>query len=517
MEGIRPVHPDLNHMAVFRPAILSCLTEYSLARLRSDLVAGSVVGVVALPLAMAFAIASGVPPGTGIFTAIIAGFLVSGLGGCRLQIGGPTGAFVVIVYEVVVRHGVDKLLVCTLMAGAILLLMGLARFGRIIKFIPYPVTMGFTSGIAVIIFTGQLKDFAGLEMDSLAPSFLGKLTQYAQHVADINPFTLATGLACVALLAFWPRRLARWIPASLLVLVLASVANLMPFLSLETIGTRFGGIPQSLPAFRVPPLDLDLIRELIGPATAIALLGAIESLLSAVVADGLTGDRHDSDQELLAQGIANIVTPLFGGIPATGAIARTATNIRNGATSPVSGMVHSLVLLVFVLVAAPLADRIPLVALSAILLVVAWRMGEWHLFRRLFKLPGSDALVFLTTFVLTVLVDLTVAVEVGVVLAALLFIKRVSEVSLASAVQATHESAGSSRSGLPPSQLPPEVEVFHIKGAFFFGTAEKLETTLRRARQQTRILVLDLNEAIDIDATGLNAMEGLLERYRRSH
>jgi len=496
----------------FKPCIIDALRDYSWQRLGNDLTAGAVVGVVALPLAMAFAIASGVNPGAGIFTAIVAGFLISALGGSRTQIGGPTGAFVVIIYEIVIRYGEEKLLVCTLMAGVILLLMGVARLGRVIKFIPYPVTMGFTSGIAVIIFTGQIKDFLGLPIDKLPADFIGKLTEYALVITQLNPVALLVGAGSVAVLLWWPRKLARFIPASVVVLFAAALLNGGLGLGLETIGTRFGGIPQALPALSLPAISLELIRELIGPATTIALLGAIESLLSAVVADGLTDDRHDSNQELMAQGLANIAVPLFGGIPATGAIARTATNIRSGATSPVSGMVHAAVLLAFVLVAAPLASAIPMVALAAILIVVAARMGEWHLFRRLRHLPGSDSLVLLTTFGLTILFDLTVAVEVGIVLAALLFIKRVSEVSFATAVQTAVDQDTAPRTLHNVHHVPDDVEVYHIKGAFFFGTAEKLETTLRRMRQDTRTLVLALDEAIDIDATGLNALEGLHQR-----
>ena len=501
----------------FRPRIVTSLADYSFGRLQKDLLAGTVVGIVALPLAMAFAIASGVPPATGIFTAIIAGVLISALGGSSVQIGGPTGAFVVIVYDIVVTHGVDKLLLCTLMGGILLLIMGMARLGRIIKFIPYPVTMGFTSGIAVIIFTGQLKDFTGMPLEALPPDFIDKVVLYITHLRDIDPTTLLVGAVCIGLLVFWPRKLSRYLPASIVVLVLAALANQMLQLDLATIGSRFGGIPRSLPEFAFPEISLPLIRELMMPALTIALLGAIESLLSAVVADGLTDDRHDSDQELIGQGIANIVTPLFGGIPATGAIARTATNIRSGATSPVSGIVHAAVLLLLVLAAAPLASQIPMVALAAILLVVSARMGEWHLFRRLHRLPGSDAAVLLITFLLTIVFDLTVAVEVGIVLAALLFIKRVSEVSFATAVQTVvAQDVPASSPVIAPAALPPDVEVYHIKGAFFFGTADKLETTLRRARQDCRVLILDLNEAIDIDATGLNALEALHDRYRKS-
>jgi SulP family sulfate permease len=501
----------------FRPVLIDSLRGYTRRRFADDVLAGAVVGVVALPLAMAFAIASGVPPGAGIFTAIIAGFIISAFGGSRVQIGGPTGAFVVIIYDIVLRHGIEKLMLCTLMAGVILLIMGLARFGRIIKFIPYPVTMGFTSGIAVIIVTGQIKDFLGLPIDSLPADFIGKIGVYLHNFDGIHIASLLVGLASVLLLFLWPKKLTRVIPASILVLVFAALANQWFGLGLDTIGSRFGGIPRSIPGLQFPEISLTLLRELIGPATTIALLGAIESLLSAVVADGLTDDRHDSDQELIAQGLANMVCPLFGGIPATGAIARTATNVRCGATSPVSGIVHAAVLLIFVLAAAPLASLIPMVGLAAILLVVAGRMGEWHLFRRIHHLPSSDALVFLTTFGLTIVFDLTIAVEVGIVLSALLFIRRVSEVSFATAVQTVlAQDAPLTRREPQIHEVPPEVEVYHIKGAFFFGTAEKLETTLRRARQETHTLILALDEAIDIDATGLNALEGLHDRLRRA-
>lgn len=499
----------------FQPALFRALRGYNLKRLVKDSLAGVVVGIVALPLAMAFAIGSGVPPETGLYTAIIAGFIISALGGSRTQIGGPTGAFVAIVYGIVLQYGVEKLVLCTMMAGVILLIMGVTGIGRMIKFIPYPVTMGFTSGIAVVILSGQFKDLLGLPLESLPPDFLGKCGIYLQHIGQLHWPTALLGVATVAFLFTWPRAWSRRIPPSVIALIGVSLICALAGLPVTTINDRFGGIPQSLPGFQWPEFDWALLRELMLPATTIALLGAIESLLSAVVADGMTDDRHDSNQELMAQGIANIVSPLFGGMPATGAIARTASNIRNGATSPVAGLVHALTLLAVILLAAPLAGSIPLVALSAILVFVAWNMGEWDQFRRLGSIPRSDAAVFLTTFGLTVLVDLTVAVEVGMILAAILFIKRVSELSQVHALSPAPESGQVPDRNFWVSQLPSGVEVFRIQGAFFFGTADKLETVLDRARQETHALILVLDQAMDIDGTGLNALKGLHERLAR--
>ena len=489
-----------------------------------DLVAGITVGIVALPLAMAFAIASGVKPEAGIFTAVIAGFIISALGGSRVAIGGPTGAFVVILYGIYQQYGATNLAVCTIMAGVILLLMGFARLGTMIKYIPYPVTVGFTSGIAVLIFSTQIKDFFGLRITEAMPSdFVGKLIMFGRHVNAIDWPTVVLAVVSVTMIRAWPKRLARWVPGSIAALVSGTVfvglvqAGLvhLPFrFEVVTIGSRFGGIPQSLPGFHLPVFDWYSLKDLVRPATTIALLAAIESLLCCVVADGMIDDRHDSNQELMAQGLANIFSPLFGGIAATGAIARTATNVKNGGRTPVAGIVHAVTLLIVIMAAAPLAKFIPLATLSAVLVVVAWNMGEWHQFTRLPKWPKSDAVVFLSAFGLTVLTDLTVAVEVGMVLAAILFIKRISETTQITAVDQVTETEGSQHS-LVGRQVPEGVLVFRVFGAFFFGAADKLETALQRAKQEPQVLILRMRKVLAMDATGLNSLEDLYEKLHK--
>src|SRR6266446_7209951 len=424
----------MNLTISFRPKLFECLKNYSREDFFSDLIAGLIVGLVALPLAMAFGIASGVKPEAGIFTAIVAGFLISALGGSRVQIGGPTGAFVVIVYGIIAKYGLDNLLICTVMAGVILLVMGFTRMGTMIKFIPYPVTMGFTCGIAVLIVSTQIKDFLGLKLDTVPADFVEKLKALGENFGTMQWPAATLALGSVSIILFWPKRLARRVPGSIVAVVFGTALVSLFRFPVETIGTRFGGIPQSLPGLHLPRLSWTNLQHLFQPAVTIALLAAIESLLSAVVADGMIDDRHDSNQELMAQGIANIASPLFGGIPATGAIARTATNIRSGARTPMAGITHALTLLIVIVAAAPLAKYIPLATLSAVLVVVAYNMGEWHQFVRLRKWPNSDAAVFMTAFGLTVITDLTIAVEIGMVLATILFIKRISETTQITAV-----------------------------------------------------------------------------------
>jgi sulfate permease, SulP family len=506
----------------FRPKLVDALKDYSAEKFLADLVAGITVGIVALPLGMAFAIASGVKPEAGIFTAVIAGFLISALGGSRVSIGGPTGAFVVIVYGIVQQYGFDGLLVCTMMAGVILLIMGFARFGTMIKYIPYPVTVGFTCGIAVLIFSTQIGDFFGLRLEKPMPSdFVQKLIVFGTHFRSIHWPTVALAVVSLLIIKLWPRKCARWVPGSIVALVFGTtlVAILqsahLPFaFDVTTIGSRFGGIPQQLPTLSVPTFDWNTIQQLFRPATTIALLAAIESLLCCVVADGMIDDRHDSNQELKAQGLANIITPLFGGFAATGAIARTAINVKNGGRSPIAGIIHACTLLVLILIAAPLAKYIPLATLSAVLVVVAYNMGEWHQFVRLPRWPKSDVAVFLTAFALTILIDLTVAVEIGMVLAAVLFIKRISETTQITAVDPTTETEGSHQSLIGKS-VPDGVLIFRVFGAFFFGAADKLETALQRARRDPEILILRMRKVLAMDATGLNALEDLYEKLNR--
>jgi len=501
----------------FRPKLFDTLKGYSRADFAADAIAGLTVGIVALPLAMAFAIASGVDPKAGLYTAIVAGFLISFLGGSKVQIGGPTGAFVAIVYGVVAQHGVDRLILCTLMAGVMLVLMGLAQLGSLIKFIPFPVTAGFTSGIGVIILSTQIKDFFGLDVRTVPADFIHKLVVL---IRNFHPNWLSTALAAgsVAVIFLWPRKLTGKIPASIAVLVAGVVAvsllDLDTRFAVETIGTRFGGIPQGLPPFNFPNVNFASMQELFRDAFTIALLAAIESLLCAVVADGMIDDRHDSNQELLAQGAANIGSALFGGMPATGAIARTATNIRNGARTPVAGIIHALVLLVIVLVAAPLAKNVPLAVLSGVLIMVAVRMVEWEHFKRLLRWPRGDAAMFLLAFGLTVLIDLTVAVEVGMVIAAVLYIKRTSEATQITSLDQETDPEDKDRVRTR-TDIPEGVVVFRIFGAFLFGAVDKLETALKRTRQKPRVLILRMHSLLAIDATGINVLEEIYEKLHR--
>ena len=460
---------------------------------------------------MAFAIASGVKPEAGIFTAVIAGFLVSALGGSRVAIGGPTGAFIVILYGIHAAYGPENLAICTVMAGIILVVMGFARMGTMIKYIPYPVTMGFTSGIAVLILTTQVKDFLGLRLADLPSEFVERMGVLFHTIGTAHAPTAILAAASLALILFWPQAWHRRVPGMVVALVLGTVAAYALQLPVETIGSRFGGIPQRLPAPVFPSLEWEKIRHLFQPATTLALLAAIESLLCCVVADGMIDDRHDSNQELMAQGVANIASPLFGGIAATGAIARTATSVRSGGRTPIAGMVHAATLLVILLVAAPLAKYIPLAVLSAVLVNVAFHMGEWHNFARLKRWPRSDASVFLTAFGLTVIVDLTVAVEIGMVLAAILFIKRVSETTQITAVDETTETEGPQHS-LVGREVPRGVMVYRIFGSFFFGAADKLESALRNLKREPEVLILGMRKVIAMDATGLNALEDLHDR-----
>jgi len=504
----------MNLNVPFRPKLFEVLRSYDRRDFVPDLIAGLTVGIVALPLAMAFAIASGVKPEAGIFTAVIAGLIISALGGTRVCIGGPTGAFIVILYGIGAKYGLDNLAVCTVMAGVILLIMGFARLGTMIKYIPYPVTMGFTSGIAVLIFTTQIKDFFGLKVDSVPSEFVEKMKVLFGHFGTLQWPTVALAAASFAIIKLWPKTWQRRVPGSIVALLAGTLAVALFQVPAETIGSKFGGIPQGLPTPHFPALSWENIRHLFQPATTIALLAAIESLLCAVVADGMVDDRHDSNQELMAQGLANIVSPLFGGIAATSAIARTATNVKSGARSPVAGVVHAVTLLLILLAAAPLAKFIPLATLSAVLVNVALHMGEWHNFGRLPKWPRSDALVFLTAFALTVVIDLTVAVEIGMVLAAVLFIKRSAETTQIMAVDESTETEGSHHS-LVGKEIPKGVMVYRIFGAFFFGAADKLESVLKREKQEPDVLILRMRKVMAMDATGLNALEDLYERLRR--
>lgn len=505
------------HVSRLEPKFVTALREgYTLERFARDAVAGVVVGVVALPLAIAFGIASGVKPEQGLYTAIVAGFLISALGGSRVQIGGPTGAFIVLVYQIVQNHGYEGLAIATLMAGLILVAMGFARLGTVIQFVPYPVTVGFTSGIALLIAMSQGRDLLGLRMASVPAGFLEKVTAFVEHAATWNPQALAIGLGSAAILWWWPRISLR-VPGPLVALLAATAAVALLDLPVETIGSRFGSVPTTLPAPRIPLVEWSELRSLVQPAIAIALLAAIESLLSAVVADGMLETRHRPNMELVAQGVANLASPLFGGIPATGAIARTATNVKAGGRTPVAGMVHALVLLAILLFFGEQAARIPMAALAGILLVVAWNMGEWEHFLHLFRSPRSDVAVLLTTFLLTVLVDLTVALQAGIVLAALLFLRRMATTSEAGYVTGSLSETEDPDDPLAISrrEVPPGVEVFEVKGALFFGAATKFRDALGSVETPPRVLVLRLRHVLSVDATGLRAVEVLLDECRR--
>jgi SulP family sulfate permease len=497
----------------FRPRLIDTLRGYTVADFRGDFFAGLNAMILAFPLSIAFAIAAGVKPEQGLYTAIIGGGLIAALGGTRVQIGGPTGAFIVITYSVLQRFNSDGLFLCTIMAGAILCVMGFARMGSVIRFIPYPVSRAFTKGIAILILASQIKNFFGLNAEKSPVEFTGKITMLATHLGSIHWPTVALGLASIAMIGLWPKRLSRFVPGSVVGLVCATVvAAVFGFHDRWQIAT-IGEISRSLPALHVPHADWPLIRELVQPAFTIALLVAMQSLLCAVVTDGMLDERHDSNQELVGDGIANLIAPLFGCIPVTGAVARTVANVRAGAHTPVAGLVHSALLLVLLLAAAPLASQIPLVTLSAILIVAAYRMVSWKQFFRLSRWPLSDSSVFLATFALTVLADLTVAVEVGVVLAALLMVKRISETSQITAVDESTETEGSQHS-LVGREIPPGVLVFRVFGAFFFGVVDKLDDELKRAKQEPDILILRIRKVLAIDATGLQALEDLHVKLR---
>ncbi len=498
----------------FRPRLIDALRGYDKARFSTDVTAGITVGVIALPLAIAFAIASGAKPEAGIFTAIIAGFIISALGGSRVQIGGPTGAFIVIVYGIIMQYGYANLLICTMMAGVMLVAMGLTRMGNLIKFFPRPLIMGFTSGIAVLIILSQIKEIFGLRIEVMPADFIRQLQTIYRAAGTVDFVTLLLAAGSALLIWFYPKTWGQKLPSPIIALVLGTAVVALFNLPVETIGTRFGGIPQSLPAFDPPEFTFATLRHLLAPAMTIALLGAIESLLSAAVADGMIDDKHDPNQELVAQGIANIVTPFFGGLPATGAIARTATNVRAGATSPVAGIVHALTLLVIVLVAAPLATHIPLATLSAILLVVAINMGEWEGFRTLKKYPVSDSAVLVVTFLLTVVFGLTVAVEIGMFIAVFFFIKRITELTHVSAAEESPQ-ADDGEMTLTRKALPKGVVIYRVFGALFFGAADKLEAILDKTNAEPDVLILKMHEVISMDASALHTLEHLYKKMRK--
>ncbi len=485
---------------------------YSLKQFIADLIAGATVGLVALPLAMAFAIASGLTPQAGIYCAIITGFLISALGGSRFQIGGPTGAFVVVVAGIVSQYGIDGLFMCTLMAGVMLVVMGLTGTGSAVKYIPRPVIIGFTNGIALVIISTQLRDFLGLTMN-VPGEFIGRIEAIIANLDAVHPHSVALGTATLVLLIAWSR-FVKQVPAYIVALFVGTIGAAVLQLDVSTIGSRFGGIPSGLPAFRIPDFRPELMLTLLSPAVTVAMLGAIESLLSAVVADRMGGDRHNPNTELFAQGVANIVSPLFGGLPATGALARTATNIRSGARTPMAGMIHALTLLAILVFGARYAAFVPMPVLAAILFLVAWNMGEWREIGEIVKHTYTDVLVWFVTFTLTVVADLTVAVEVGMLMAALLFIRRVSRTTTVSRVTPEYIEAGRPHT-LQDKIIPDYVAIFRIHGPFLFGSTDKLRDISLQADTLPPVVLLRLRNMTAVDGTGLGAIEELAEDLRK--
>ncbi|NNM95314.1 MAG: sulfate permease [Bacteroidia bacterium] len=502
---------------MFTPKLLVTLRTYDRKQFFSDLVAGIIVGIVALPLAIAFAIASGVSPEKGLYTAIIGGFVISALGGSRVQIGGPTGAFIVIVYGIVQKYGVDGLTIATLMAGIILIIIGFARLGSVIKFIPYPLIVGFTSGIALIILSSQIKDFAGIKMGAVPAEFINKWMAYFQNIGFVNWYSLLIALGTILITVSFSK-ITHKIPGSLIAILTSTLAVYIFKLPVETIGSRFGSIPSSLPAPHISGLSIGTIQNLIRPAFTIAMLGAIESLLSAVVADGMIGGNHKSNMELVAQGAANVLSSVFGGIPATGAIARTATNIKNGGRTPVAGIIHSLTLLAIMMLVGRWATLIPLSCLAGILAVVSYNMSEWRSFVAIIKTSKSDAAILLATFGLTVFIDLTIAIEVGLVLAAFLFMRRMAQISNVDVItsELSDRNDIDDPKAISKYKVPKGVEVFEINGPFFFGAAYKFKDSMRFVENQPKVLIVRMRHVPVIDSTGLHTLEQVFKESERS-
>lgn len=498
----------------FRPKLLSCMKGYNRSSFFNDLNAGISVGILALPLAMAFGIASGVTPEQGLYTAIIAGFIISIFGGSKVQIGGPTGAFIIIVAGIISQYGYASLAIATVMAGVFLVIMGITKMGNAIRYIPRPVTVGFTNGIAILIMSTQVKDFLGLKMESVPEDFIPKVMAIWDNIGTANWQTILVGAISMAIIIFWPKPWRKRVPGMIGAIIIVTLVTYLLDLKVETIYSRFGEIPNSLPKFHWLDFDFSNIKNLVMPAMTIAILAAIESLLSAVVADGMIDDKHDSNQELIAQGMANIATPFFLGIPATGAIARTATNIKNGGKTPIAGVVHCLVLVFILIFAAPYAQYIPLATLSAVLLVVAYNMGDWSAFPRMRRLPRSDDTVFIATFLLTVVFGLTLAIEVGMILAAMLFIRRVSQTTQVMIVDKKLET-DLSKYSLEGKDIPEGVMIFRIFGVLMFGAADKLEGILSDMGEPPKIIILRMRTVLAMDATALGILENLYEKMNR--
>lgn len=500
---------------MFVPKLVTCLKTYSKEQFLKDLIAGIIVAIIALPLAIALAIASGVSPEKGIYTAIVGGFIVSLLGGSRVQIGGPTGAFVVIVFGIVEKFGIDGLIVSTIMAGIFLIIMGLLKFGGMLKFIPYPITTGFTSGIAIIIFSTQIKDFFGLTMKTVPSEFIPKWIAYFNSSNTINLQSMIIGILSLLIIIFWPK-INKKIPGTLIAIVLTTVITLLLNLNIETIGSRFGDISSALPSISLPHTSFGMIKELMLPALTIAILGSIESLLSAVVADGMIGGSHRSNMELVAQGVANVCSGLVGGIPVTGAIARTAANVKNGGRTPIAGIVHALALLIILLLCMPYVKLVPMSSLAAILIVVSYNMGEWESFQQILKAPKSDALVLLVTFSLTIFFDLVVAIGIGLLLASLLFMKRMADVSDVRYILDEYEDEDKIEL-IDSIKTPENVSLYEINGPFFFGAADKFMHAIREIGIPTKILIVKMSNVPAMDATGYHALEMLYDICKKHH
>lgn len=499
----------------FYPRLLSTIKHYDKKTLSADIMAGIIVGIVALPLAIAFAIASGVTPEKGIITAVVAGLIISVFGGSKVQIGGPTGAFIIIIYGIIQQYGIEGLTIATLMAGAFLVLFGLLRLGTIIKYIPYPIIVGFTSGIAVTIFTTQIKDLFGLQITNIPSDFIEKWGAYAQNINTIDLWSALIGILSVFIIAIMPR-FSKKIPGSLVAIIVMTILalvlkNTLGITSIETIGDRFA-ISNQLPDAQVPQMSWETIKGLVSPALTIAILGAIESLLSATVADGVIGDHHDSNTELMAQGLANIAAPLFGGIPATGAIARTMTNINNGGKTPISGIVHAVVLLLIFLFLMPLAQYIPMACLAGVLVIVSYGMSGWRSFKELMKNPKSDVAVLLITFFLTIIFDLTIAIEVGLIIACLLFMKRMAETTDVKVIMDEidpNDELDITKGNLEHLTIPKGVEVYEINGPYFFGAGNRFEEIMATLGDRPRVRVIRMRKVPFVDSTGIHNLTNL--------
>lgn len=497
------------------PKSISCLKDYSKEQFVKDLISGIIVAIIALPLAIALAIASGVSPEKGLYTAIIGGFIVSLLGGSRVQIGGPTGAFVVIVYGIILKYGIQGLILSTIMAGVFLVIMGLLKFGSLIKYIPSSITTGFTSGIAIVILSTQVKDFFGLQMKAVPSEFIEKLIAYFNNFHSINFQSLFISVLTLSIIILWPR-VSKKIPGTLIAIIIVTIVTMIFRLNVTTIGSQFGQLSSSFPNFVLPSINFKMLNELMLPALTIAILGSVESLLSAVVADGMIGGNHRSNMELIAQGVANIFSGVFGGIPVTGAIARTAANVKNGGRTPIAGMVHALVLLIIMLLFMPYVKMVPMASLAAVLVIVAYNMGEWEEFKTILKAPKSDALVFIVTFILTIFLDLVVAIGVGMVLASFLFMRKMAEITEVKYILDDDENKDANEL-VENVKMPEHISIYEISGSFFFGAANKFINAIRDMGIPTKVLIVKMSKVPFMDSTAYHSLEMLYDICKKHH